>query len=658
MRSLHLTIVIFCQLILASYILHLYSVSATPIVQPKSSQPVLEQPSVSAPKSPVEDPIVKHNVAVQTVKHQAPVAVPEPQQKAVVPELGKAAPQVEAKSAAVSEPQYQKATVVELQVPSKKCSHSVRPVQAEAAHMEPLQVKNVEPAVKPAVVHKEPVAAPKPEAMALSARSAEINHLEKPMEKPAAVPVAAPAPVEQAKSPLQEKSMPVVSQDAPAVPVDPVVPPSSHSGNAPIVKGGQGPLHLLAATLCSYQPERPVADETLNLLYSQRAALRKSLFEFMSLKFTNLEKLSSKLNAGLEVMPRKTTDPSQSSVVPSHGWPVVGKCTAHDLKLMAEAAWCECNEESTCGGKQMASRPANVPSYLTVENLDKQEPKIVGNKHQRRSTVESANLDQSSAVVSKMLHVNDVKEAPLVDSSLAANLGNLTQQQLLASQAQQAQGNSRACRLQALRMTKALFNHLAEDQRNVSESWPKLYAQVADDECARKRMIDVVTALSGFRGESTSIRRDNVEFAFAMDDLRTKVLESEVNVPLTFDKQFIEVEQFLQQSVKLMLANIDPERAKLTSMRYRSLMAQPMSSDDQCIELHQRLLAKNYPTDCNPIQFGQLPDVLRMAANSLELWSIEKELSKHSAKIAAEYPMVSPPPKQEVNECIANLVSS
>ena len=188
--------------------------------------------------------------------------------------------------------------------------------------------------------------------------------------------------------------------------------------------------------------------------------------------------------------------------------------------------------------------------------------------------------------------------------------------------------------------------------------------QISADDCARKRMIDIFNALSSFRTDTTSIRRDNVEFAFAMDDLRTKVLESEVNVPLTFDKHFIEVEQFLQQSVRLMLASVQPKRAKLTSMRYRSLMygaGSNMDDQQQCIDLHQRLLSKSYPSDCNPTQFGQLPDVLRMTANSLELWSIEKELSMHMAKIA-DYPSNAQVGQQRVHEdvngCIANLVAS
>jgi len=463
-------------------------------------------------------------------------------------------------------------------------------------------------------------------------------------------PSVAPVQV-QATNPEQNKG-PLQPVETPVTRLDPSVVVQSHKlpsqVSAPlVVKGGLGPLHLLAATLCSYQPERPSADESLNLLYSQRAAARKSLFDFMSLKFTNLEKLSSRLNAGLEVVPRKTTDSSQPSDSPSHGWPVVGKCTAHDLRLMAEAAWCECAEGANCD----PAKPSN-----STEVLDKQVPEIVSNHHRAnaaRSMDSSAHVP--SSIITKILHVSSVKDSPIVESSIASL--NLTQQQLATLQTQGI--TTRECRRNALRLTKALFNHLAEDQKNTSDSWPKLYTQMAEDECARKRMIDIVSALSGFRSESTTIRRDNVEFAFAMDDLRSKVLESEVNTPLTFDKQFIEVEQFLQQSVKLMMANIDPERAKLTSMRYRSFMPGPVSADDQCIELHQRLLAKNYPTDCNPTQFGQLPDVLRMTASSLELWSIESELSKHSHKIQ-EYPpsSCSHHVKVDVNECISNLVAS
>lgn len=486
--------------------------------------------------------------------------------------------------------------------------------------------------------------------------------------------VAAPVPGAAAAVVYQPVAAPT-SEKKPEQSSRPVVTPV-------VVKGGLGPLHLLAATLCNYQPEKPVADETLNELYRRRAIVRKSLFEFMSLKFTNLEKLSSRLGdfGGLAVVPMKTVDQSKSSIVPSHGWPVVGKCTAHDLRLMGEAAWCDVQASPSVAGspgpfqgddqiaKKVASPPVIVPRLGGARAIAEQQPQ------------QQQPVDQS-AVLSKILRVGDVRDTQTIESSIG-NL-NLTQQQLASIQAQAA--STRECRRNALRYTKAIFNHLAEDQRNVSESWPRLYSLISEDECARKRMIDIITALSGFRSDTTSVRRDNLEFAFAMDDLRGKVLENEVNIPLTFDKQFIEVEQFLQQSVQLMLANIDPERAKITSARYRSLMSGPTTPDDQCIELHQRLMARNYPTDCNPTQFGQLPDVLRMTAHSLELWSIEKELSQRSAKLAeyANYqpqqqvsgnrpqqqtqpqalvnPALPQQPvvnKESVDECIASLVTS
>lgn len=431
---------------------------------------------------------------------------------------------------------------------------------------------------------------------------------------------------------------------------------ASKGSQPPVVKGGQGPLHLLAATLCIYQPDRPTLDEKVSSLYAKRASLRKSLFDFMSLKFTHLEKLSTRLNPGLEVMPPKSVDSSNPGKLgPTHGWPLVGKCTAHDLKLMAEAAWCECSDPANC---DMAKARAKVP-------LEEEKPKKL-----KRSIDDLASLlpiDPSSpnspVIIPKLVDSIINGQASRSDSispieSSLANL-NLTQQQLSVIQAQA--GLTQECKRNSLRLAKALFNHLAEDQSNVSDSWPKLYLQMTEDDCARERMIDIVTALSGFRTESTSIRRDNVEFAFAMDDLRTKVLESDINAPLTFDKHFIEVEQFLQQSVKLMLANIDPERAKLTSMRYRSLMPGPLSVDDQCVQLHQLLLAKNHPTDCNPNQYGQLPDVLRMTANSLALWSIENELSRLVWSKSPEYNPIAPlgpNNKQDINACIANLVSS
>lgn len=426
---------------------------------------------------------------------------------------------------------------------------------------------------------------------------------------------------------------------------------ASKVSHPPVVKGGLGPLHLLAATLCSYEPDRPTADDQVLSLYNQRAAVRKALFDFMSLKFTNLEKLSSRLNPGLEVMPPKPVDPSSANkVTPTHGWPLVENCTAYDLRLMAEAAWCECSDASSC------------ESYKNRIKTEEEKP-----KRRRRSIDDLSSLlplDPSSPnspqIIPKLVdsiingQISRAEAAAPIESSLA-NL-NLTQQQLSVIQAQA--GLTQECKRNALRLTKALFNHLAEDQSKVSESWPKLYHQMSEDDCARRRVIDIVTALSGFRTDSTSVRRDNVEFAFAMDDLRAKVLDSDINAPLTFDKQFIEVEQFLQQSVKLMLANIDPERAKLTQMRYRSLMP---GADDQCVQLHQLLLAKSHPTDCNPNQYGQLPDVLRMAANSLALWSIENELSRLVFTRSPEYNPIGPlgpNNKQDVNACIANLVSS
>lgn len=439
----------------------------------------------------------------------------------------------------------------------------------------------------------------------------------------------------------------------------------------PLVNGGLGPLHLLATTLCSYQPDRQVADDIVNQLYARRAIVRKALFDFMSLKFTNLEKLSSRLGYGLQVVPVKSVpDPTSSSQLvtnkPSHGWPIVGKCTAHDLKLMGEAAWCECYEgDQDCkpSGQQVVAAPADhvpVPVDGSNKPVERQEEKEMKPKSARSIVVVDSFSPEQSSVISKILHVGDIKDAPVVESTFY-NL-NLTQQQLETLEAQAT--STQECRRNALRYSKALFQHLAEDQHIRSASWPKLYAQISSNDCARKRMIDIVNALSSFRTDTTSIRRDNVEFAFAMDDLRTKVLENEVNVPLTFDRHFIEVEQFLQQSVRLMLASVQPKRAKLTSMRYRSLMYGSSASVDdqqQCIDLHQRLLAKNYLSDCDPTQFGQLPDVLRMTANSLELWSIEKELSLHLAKIA-DYPNSTPDGqqkvKEDVNECIANLVAS
>lgn len=490
-------------------------------------------------------------------------------------------------------------------------------------------------------------------------------------KKPVAQDVAklAPEPV-MAESVLDgKKSAPVQ-----------VAEPIAKAGSAPVVKGGQGPLHLLAATLCNYQQDRATPDDQINVLYSQRAALRKSLFEFMSLKFTNLEKLSSRLSPGLEAMPPKPASDSSSSnkVAPTHGWPVVGKCTAHDLRLMAEAAWCECADSASCepvpkgrpssssslGVASVAAPPSTVVGVNSQQATRNEKP----SKRSRRSAeLDLANLlpidlgssqSHSPVIVPKLFDsiVNGpahsqpaaTSQQQTFDRNSLSNL-NLTQQQLSVIQAQA--GLTQECKRNSLRFSKILFNHLAEDQSQESESWPKLYAMLQEDECARKRLVDIVIALSGYRTESSSIRRDNVEFAFAMDDLRSKVLETEVNTPLTFDRHFIEVEQFLQQSVKLMLANIDPERAKLTSMRYRSLMPAPMSVDDQCVQLHQLLLAKSHPQECNPNQYGQLPDILRMAASSLALWSIENDLSRLGA---AKWPA----PSSNNYECIANLVSS
>lgn len=746
MRSLHLTILIFCQILLASFILYSTVTSASPVEQVKhieavkvsqvdgvveSKQPLKSQelfkpivepqaPVVKSEKNADLKPI-ESNEKAPVVSRAVPQAVQKevPESKRVQVVAASIIPPVE--SAPVKAAEDARVVPVVASISKVVESPNVRSVPAPEAvkivavvpkeepikHQErvasPVEVSKVEEQQKK-VLSGAPVSAAivsEPQKVVQSKEA--VKEIEK---KSAAVEQYQPVPVVSEKQQVVEKSMvkpvveekivgmvpkaPVVVQSAPVAakeqvpvsavnrveqmqPVEPVASVKEPKREVYIsksvlqapVKGGQGPLHLLASSLCSYQPERLVADENLNLLYKERASVRKSLFDFMSLKFTNLEKLSSRLNPGyasLEVVPPKKVDQANPGVVPSHGWPVVGVCTAHDLKLMAEAAWCD-------------SQPQPIQSVQPVppsehQYSDKQATVVVSGGQNRAQSARSiqaseqqqqvaapASNDQHSAVISKLLHVNDVKDAPVIENSLASL--NLTQQQLVSIQAQAT--STRECRRNALRLTKALFNHLAEDQKNESNSWPKLYSHLSDDDCARKRMIDVLTALAGFRGESTSIRRDNVEYAFAMDDLRTKVLESEVNVPLTFDKQFIEVEQFLQQSVKLMLANIDPGRARLTSMRYRSLMPGPVSADDQCIELHQRLLAKNYPTDCNPTQFGQLPDVLRMAASSLALWSIEVELNKYSSRVqdyASASSVVQPPVKQDVNECIANLVSA
>lgn len=697
MRSLHLTIMIFCHVLLASFVLYSQLASGSPVVPPVQQVVLTEQqkPSVAEAnsKQAVSSLTQQHTQAIsQSQPIEAPkvpvvAAYPVPVVQKELPsraELFSAVQPVKANEetkVASANKKDSPAPVREV-APVEAKSDAVKPVVAKgepassvpAKYQSPNQVASVNEAT---VVKKQPVSVSVNELAQRSREEAE----KKPStleQVVAAHPLPVPVPVQVVDQAQIVQSDPILLKrlEQPSYVVGSVKeatververPLAVAAGEGPpTVNGGLGPLHLLATTLCSYQPERAAADETLNQLYARRASVRKSLFDFMSLKFTNLEKLSSRLNPGLEVVPPKPSDPNQPSVVPSHGWPLVGKCTAHDLKLMAEAAWCECAEEPACASKTSdaslkppASGAASKPS--STEALDKETPAITSNHHQRARSLEQQQValvsNQTSAIVTKLLHVNDVKDAPVIESSLA-NL-NLTQQQLASIQAQAS--STRECRRNSLRLTKALFNHLAEDQKSVSESWPKLYALLSEDDCARKRMVDVVTALSGFRSESTSIRRDNVEFAFAMDDLRAKVLESEVNVPLTFDKEFIEVGQFLQQSVKLMLANIDPERARLTSMRYRSYMPGPVSADDQCIELHQRLLAKNYPSDCNPTQFGQLPDVLRMAASSLELWSIENELSKYSQKtLVQDYspPCAAAAKKTAINECIANLVSS
>lgn len=681
MRSLHLTIMIFCHILLASFVIYSHVVSGSP-VEPVASVPKQQEhqsPSVGAHKqvspshhAPVRGPVGAHPVEVQ----KAPLVVVQS-----VPEVHRELPKVDPSPVLRAPEAKQEAKVV--RIDRKESPVAVQEPVAKSDKPQSVVDKNQHKLVE-SKVSKQVVQQASPESVKPVSSERSLEEVEKkpsgleqvvaahllpvpvPVQVPAQRPVVPSEPVllkklERPSAEIAKKELTVLKK------LDQIVAAHEVSdfSEPPVVNGGLGPLHLLAATLCSYQPERAAADETLTLLYARRASVRKSLFDFMSLKFTNLEKLSSRLNAGLEVVPPKPNDPSQPSVVPSHGWPLVGKCTAHDLKLMAEAAWCECAEEPACASKTSeASRnppTATKPESSSTEALDKETPKITSNHHQRARSLtgepQAPANQQSPSVVSKLLHVNDIKDAPVIESSLA-NL-NLTQQQLASIQAQAS--STRECRRNSLRLTKALFNHLAEDQKSVSESWPKLYAQLSEDECARKRMVDIVSALSGFRSESTSIRRDNVEFAFAMDDLRAKVLESEVNVPLTFDKEFIEVGQFLQQSVKLMLANIDPERARLTSMRYRSYMPGPVSVDDQCIELHQRLLAKNYPNDCNPTQFGQLPDVLRMAASSLELWSIENELSKYSQKTLAQDsvpPCAVTAKKRAINECIANLVTS
>lgn len=734
MRSLHLTIMVFCHILIASAVLYLNTFTA--------ALPIVDQIQPRASK--INEPVVSHEAAIVKPVQQQPIAAeapiqPIPQQPTVP--VAPAAPEMTAKSSPVVKVESKPVEPAFLQKPSAPVKVEsimtekksiIEPVvavvkQEQAVVKEPKVTVGQNAPVAPVAVAAVPVVpvdlvatgaanlasqvgslvpqpdvakevkpksvadlvVPQPAALVMEApvsvdKVAVKGDVEARMEpvakkeeaatvvikeKQAAEP-AAEVPVKmsrQVNEPLEMKeTQKIEGKVADKVPVpvvngDQLSAKSNNIVTPAIVKGGLGPLHLLATTLCSYQPDRPVADENLNQLYARRANLRKSLFEFMSLKFTNLEKLSSRLGYGLQVVPVKTfansaTSQSRTSgIAPSHGWPVVGKCTAHDLKLMGEAAWCD-NEQQTSSNETVA------PAVISI--ADEQPPKITSNQHVSRAqlarSIEPNSFlpsSEQSSVISKLLHVSDMKDAPVVESTIY-NL-NLTQQQLATLEAHAT--STRECRRNALRYTKALFNHLAEDQKNASENWPKLYALISADDCARKRMIDIVTALSGFRTDTTSIRRDNLEFAFAMDDLRTKVLDNEVNIPLTFDKQFIEVEQFLQQSVRLMLSNIDPNRAKLTSMRYRSLMYGSANSDDQCIELHQRLLAQSYPTDCNPNQFGQLPDVLRMTASSLELWSIEKEISLHMAT-AVDYPNSNPAGqqkvKEDVNECIANLVSS
>lgn len=713
MRGLHFALMIFVQVLLASFVFYSTLTSASPIEPPRPAP--AREPEVAkqhqAPSAPVAGSNVPPEVSQpKEVVHKYPVidsVVSHEKDSPVVVKHKEQQPIVSVSSSPIAEPAVAKPVAVQAPVPIQPAINVPAKAQPVVEHVEPQQKSHApklaqeQSIVVPAPVVAPVVAAPAPVVEAPKADTAAqpvvvLDQLRKIVlpsqvqydsQKVAESPVVAkqyhssekkssleePGVVIKQHAPVEPAKQQVVSAQVFAIehslPVQAIVQQHMQASvkspvSSPVVKGGLGPLHLLAATLCSYQPDRPFADETQSLLYSRRAAVRKSLFDFMSLKFTNLERLSSRLNGGLEVVPPKThSDHSAgaSAGAPSHGWPVVGNCTAHDLKLMAEASWCECTEESGCS----KSIPASEAS------LDYQKPAITSNHHFLRAArsydVQSAQTisPDKSAIISRILHVSDVKDAPVVESQIASL--NLTQQQL-ASLAQVT--STRECRRNALRMTKALFNHLAEDQSVVSSSWPKLYSQMAADECARKRMIDIVSALSSYRTEASSIRRDNMEFAFAMDDLRTKVLESEVNVPLTFDKQFIEVGQFMQQSVKLMLTSIDPERARLTSMRYRSLMPGPTSFDDQCIELHQRLLAKNYPTSCNPTQFGQLPDVLRMAASSLELWSIESELSKYNqlavnrpaSQQQAEFQQPSAcsyhqQTRHDLNECISNLVS-
>lgn len=675
MKLLHLTLLAFCQLLIASFVLYssyLRPTDALPVDQPqliKVESGVAKPDAIGA--SPVEPKYESVPSLVQTKLDQGEIQarlapesskVPEPEQqgkssasaehnesRAVQPveppkisssplEARKAEPELQPstrelaspKSAQV-EPEPEKPVLV-APAPVVEASPAVpTPEHHQIALMEsekPTGQGELKPYTAALVAEQKPEARKEDEIVGRA--ELEISPIVKPL---ASQPlVASVSVVEPVREPVKETIAKVVyTVQAPVVdPVAADVKPVKLAEtravpSEPVVYGGLGPLYLLASTLCNQTLEQPPADEQLNALYNRRAALRRSLFEYLSLKFTHLEKLSSKLNGGLELVPIKAVDPKSSK--PSHGWPVVGRCTAHDLKLMAEAAWCD----SAVAANSPVVRPFTAVSM---------EQAPLGRL--RRST----ELEDAAAV-SKILYMSDMNNLPAVESTIASL--NLNPQELVTFK------NSLEdykCRRNALKMTKSMFEHLAEDQRNKSEIWPNLFASISHNECARKRMIDVVNALAGFRGEASSIRRDNLEYAFATDDLRAKVLESDLSKPLTFDKQFIEVEQFLQQSVRLMLANIDPERAKLTSMRYRSLI----STDDQCIELHQRLLAKSYPTDCNPIEFGQLPDVLRMTANSLELWSIEKEIGNYASK-SAEPVVSSSATRDDINQCIANLVA-
>lgn len=691
MRTLYLTTMIFCHILLSSFILYSTLTSASPVAEHQTPQKFAAEPPKNAPVVAVvaEKPQEANQQQQQQPMHYAAAPKAEQKPKGEQQKIEAVAEEKDSlvqKSSAAKKPSVEDAKPVETVEkqpqkyidPQKIVAHEhvgkETPLAAPVKQDQPIHVVPQAAAeqVKPAVAFKAPIE--QPVVVAAMAKVEEPQRhqwlpflhdgvQQKPIATPPEPVVATGAKAEEAhrqqwvpflRDGVQEK--PVAAQPEPVVVVKQEASPTKPAVqqivaspavvgapvpeiskphfsalvapvvSAPVVKGGLGPLHLLAATLCSYQaPLKPVSsDETLSYLYSQRAAQRKSLFQFMSLKFTNLDKLTAQLNAGLEVAKVAADSSADSSLVRSHGWPVVGNCTAHYLKLMAEAAWCDCAEEPHCLRDLQEAKQSPVPA-------------------QARLARRSADEERSSSVISKLMYVGDIREAPLVEAAQQPNKPPTSVQPASVAP-------TRQCRRNALRLAKALFNHLAENQTEVSESWPSLSAELYRDECARKRMIDIVTALSTFRSESTQVHRDNIEFAFAMDDLRGKVLENEVNTPLTFDKQVIEVEQFLQQSVRLMLANIDPKRAKLTSMRYRSLHA-PVSADDQCIELHQRLLAKNYPDECNPNQYGPLPDVLRMTALSLDLWSIEQDLAKYSTPREA-------PKQQEVNECIANLVAN